>query len=238
MSTITVCAPSKLRRASRRRTWQCRIAFATEHRFRRAAEMQIAAQAVAAQELAIPVRLLAYDRRRCIATLDAAWLSLRYERNDRSEKAREALENDCLAIHAGIAARALSLGWEHTVYGWHDQELVCDLIDRIEYDECLGTSWHQYQRERARAFVAARDTWTRIELLAARFANEPMMDGDRVEAVLREPTTGHVVVPSQIPWRSAVPSGPSEVELVWEPPGLTSIVACALARQAADGDDQ
>ena len=200
--------------------------------------MSIAALTVAARSFEIPIRGIVCDTRRPYAAVDAEWLSLRFPVHDQSLDAREALEHDCIAIYAGIVARAIALGRSHTTYGWHDQELVCDLLDRIEYDECLKTSWHDYQRERARLFVTQPATWTQIEVLAALFREEPVMDGARVEAVLASPRCDRVIVPAQIPWQAPPPAEPSNVVLVWQKPGLTEIVTHALTRLGTgDGDE-
>lgn len=240
MTTITVANPPKLRRLTRRTTWRCRVEWhKSDERFRRAGTMRVAAQAVALHHFIIPLRRVNCDADRGFATLDADWRSLAFSLRDARPDARYALERDCIAILAGVVARAFALGWEHTTYGWNDQELVCDLLDRLEYDEGVRTSWYFYQLERARVFVSAPAVWTQIELLAARLRQEPVMDALRVAEVLADVHPEQIIVPAQISWRETESSGRSDVVLVWEPPGLTEIVARALARRyAEEGDDQ
>lgn len=231
--------PPKLRRRSRRTTWRCRILHDQEERFCRAAAIHIAGHAVALHDLGIPLLALHVDAARGRGTLDASWLSHGYAIGDRSEAAQNALDRDCVALHAGIVARAFALGWEHTTYGWNDQELVCDLLNRLEYDECLRTSWHEYQRERARCFVAEPWTWTRIEHLAARFAEEPIMGAARVAAYLADVPRERPIVPSRIEWRVPPPTEASNVVLVWQKPTLTQVLARAAARaQSGDGGEE
>ena len=241
MTTTTfVYDPPKLRRLSRRRTWRCRVdCRSAEERFRHAAAVRVAAQAVAVQHFGIPLRRLDFDPRRRYATLDAEWQSLRFGVRVTSLAARTALEFDCIAVLAGIVARAFALGWQHTTYGWHDQELVADLLERLEYDDPLRTSWYGYQLERARIFVSEPAIWTQIEILAARLRHEPVMDGPRVADLLAEARREPLIVPAQIAWKSPASSAPSNVTLVWQKPGLTEIVARATAHlRADDGDDQ
>lgn len=227
---------SPLLRVSRRTRWHCRGVFGAEERFRRATRKQLAAQAIAAHEFGIPIRRLTCDARRAYATLDAAWLSLGFQRHDDSVDAREALERDCLTITAGIVARAFALGFTYMQNGWHDQELLFDLMGRIEYHDGVMTQWHDYLRERARDLVGEPRTWSRIENLARQLEIEREMDGDRIAALLREPLLESVIAPAQIPWRAAS-SPPSNVELVWCPPSLTEILAQAVEEGALERGD-
>lgn len=239
LTTTFVYDPPKLRRPSRRTKWQCRVDNLSEERFHRGAAIRVAAQAVAAHHFGIQVRELVCASWRRHATLDADWKSLTFPRRDSSIEARNALEHDCITIYAGIVARAIILGWSHTTYGWDDQDLVCDLLDRLEYDVALKTSWHDYQRERARLFVTHPVTWTQIEVLAARLREELVMDKVRVSAVLESVDAEHAIVPSQVSWHFPTPGEPSNAVLVWQEPGLTEILARAAARLSADdGDDQ
>jgi hypothetical protein len=102
----------------------------------------------------------------------------------------------------------------------------------------VTTSWHAYQRERARCFVVEPSTWTRIEHLAACFQTEPCMDATRVAAILATAPAAAPIVPSGIKWHSSRPAMPSDVVLVWQKPGLTGIVERSRRRlSAGDGED-
>jgi len=201
----------------------------------------MAAHAVLLHDLRIPLLSVAVDLQRAAGQLEAAWRSLAFAPGDRSPEAREALERDCVAIHAGVVGKAFALGWEHTTHGWSDACLTFDLLERLEYDECLRSSWHEYQRERARALVEAPSTWTRIELLATRFAAQPMMRGDDVAIFLGRAQGGGVVVPSRIPWRATPRPASSETSnavLVWQQPGLIEILTRAGALDRSAGDER
>ena len=238
-ATTFIYTPPKLLRRSRRTTWRCSIRHQEEDRFRRAVAIHIAAHAVALHDLAIQLVQLSVDVRHATGTLEAEWQSLKFPVHDVSVDARRAVEDDCMAIHAGIVAKSFALGWEHTNYGWDDQELAWDLLQRIEYDDCLRTSWHQYQRERARCLVGDPWMWTRIERLAARFTSEPTMDGARVAECLRDVERERLVVPARIAWRTPPPAEPSNVVLVWQKPGLTEIVERSRVLATVDeGDDR
>lgn len=224
------------RRLSRRRQWRCRIHIASDERLRRGAAVHLAAQAVAAHRLAMPVVRVMCDVGKQRGIFEAEWGSLRYSVRDQSAEARFALERDCVVIYAGIVARAICLGWDHRVYGWGAEDLACDLVERLEYDEMVATDWQSYQREQARVFVTRSATWSDIERLTARLRVEPAMSGARVSAVLRDRSVGGIVVTSQI--RVAPPTSPSRsnVELVWRPLTLTEVLDRVGLRSDTDGD--
>ena len=228
--------PRKLRRRTRRTTWRCRISHVPEERFHRADAMHVAAHAVVAFDFGIPIRGAVFDGRHRV--FEAAWSSLAYVRDDASSEARIALERDCIAVQCGVVGRALALGWSHKVWGWDDQSLACDLMERFEYDSGVVTGWFDYQRERARVLMTDPAAWTRVELLAQRLRAVRAMDGPAIAAFLADLRTDATVVPSGAAWRTPpMPGVESNAVLIWRRPTLTEALRGMDGYQAAQQEE-
>jgi len=232
-----IAPPRKLRRRTQRTTWRCRIYHVPEERFHRADAIHVAAHAVVAFDFGIAIRHAVFDGRHRV--FEAAWASLAYARDDASSEARIALERDCITVQCGVVGRALALGWSHKVWGWDDQSLACDLMERFEYDSGVVTGWFNYQRERARMRLTDPATWTRVELLAQRLRAVRAMDGPAIAAFLDGLTADATVVPSGAAWRSPpTPGVESNAVLVWRRPTLTEALRGMDGYQVAAEDER
>lgn len=208
-----------------------------EERFHRADAIHVAAHAVVAFDFGIAIRRAVFDGRHRV--FEGAWSSLAYPRDDASSEARIALERDCIAVQCGVVGRALALGWSHKVWGWDDQSLACDLMERLVFDTGVLSSWHEYQRERARVLLTDPATWTRVELLAQRLRVVRAMDGRAIATFLTDLRTDATMVPSGAAWRTPpTPGVESNAVLVWRRPTLTEALRGMDGYEAAQQDER
>jgi hypothetical protein len=102
-------------------------------------------------------------------------------------EAREAIERDAMAVHAGYAAQRV-FAYERTLYvsPRHDLDLVRSLLGLVEDDERLILAWSTYLAERAIAYVQRDRTWRCILALADHLPARGRLTGLQVSSFLAQ----------------------------------------------------
>jgi hypothetical protein len=145
--------------------------------------------------------------------------------------ARMGIERQAICALIGVAAEERGYGREPWFHTFEDAHTVIRRIRTVTWDAGERSAWHGYLKERAR--VAARSWWHEIIVVAAVLQREGAMDAASVGATLHAFRTNPFrrdlrPLPPR-PWDlPALPppgDGGHEVELVWQKPTLSQLLA-------------
>jgi len=201
---------------------RCRVRMsARSHPY--ALAYHLAAHAVVAERLDLPLISVRLDRRR---RTGAVHILMEHRDPDGS---RMPVERDALCASAGIAAQERGCGFGSWLNALEDCATVSKRLSRFTRDAGERAAWGLYLQERARVLV--RTCWHEITVIAAVLHHEGAMDGASLGATLEafrvNPFRSDLRPLRPIPWTRPArpPGGTDEVELLWSKPKLSEVVA-------------